>query len=249
MCGRYSLYESMDFYLRQLALDKVVINGYDDERINRYNVAPRSRVELIRPVQGGLSIDRVTWGWAPHWANGKGPVPINARGETVLSGRFFKSLWPHGRVLAPANGWFEWVADPAGGKGKQAYYIRAANDEPLFFAALAQVSNDPEQRKRDGFVILTGAADEGLLDVHDRKPLVLTPTLAREWLDPATPAHRAEMIVREGCRRATDFTWHPVGSAVGNVRNEGAALIQRVALKGEPSQGQQTVNTPGRTSG
>ncbi|WP_312932012.1 SOS response-associated peptidase family protein [Pseudomonas sp.] len=230
MCGRYSLYESMDFYLRQLALDLVVINGYDDERINRYNVAPRSQVELIRPVPGGLSIDRVTWGWAPHWANGKGPVPINARAETVLSGRFFQSLWPQGRVLAPANGWFEWVADPAGGKRKQAYYIRAANDEPLFFAALAQVSNNPEQRGRDGFVILTGAADAGLLDVHDRKPLVLTPTLAREWLNPATPADRAEAIVREGCQPASAFTWHPVGSAVGNVRNNGPQLIERVPV-------------------
>jgi len=27
MCGRYSIYESMDHYLRQLALDLVVING------------------------------------------------------------------------------------------------------------------------------------------------------------------------------------------------------------------------------
>lgn len=27
MCGRYSIYESMDDYLRQLALDLVVING------------------------------------------------------------------------------------------------------------------------------------------------------------------------------------------------------------------------------
>ncbi len=27
MCGRYSIYESMDDYLRQLALDLVVINS------------------------------------------------------------------------------------------------------------------------------------------------------------------------------------------------------------------------------
>lgn len=52
MCGRYSIYESMDDYLRQLALDLVVINGYDHERINRYNVAPSTRVEVIRPAPG-----------------------------------------------------------------------------------------------------------------------------------------------------------------------------------------------------
>ena len=47
MCGRYSIYESMDHYLRQLELELVVIDGYDYEPINRYNVAPSTRVELI----------------------------------------------------------------------------------------------------------------------------------------------------------------------------------------------------------
>lgn len=48
MCGRYSIYESMDHYLRQLSLDLVVINGYDHEPIDRFNVAPSTRVEIIR---------------------------------------------------------------------------------------------------------------------------------------------------------------------------------------------------------
>lgn len=47
MCGRYSIYESMDQYLRQLSLDLVVINGYDHEPISRFNVAPSTRVEVI----------------------------------------------------------------------------------------------------------------------------------------------------------------------------------------------------------
>ena len=59
MCGRYSIYQTMDDYLRQLALDLVVINGYDHEQINHYNVAPSTRVELIRPADGGLRVDRV----------------------------------------------------------------------------------------------------------------------------------------------------------------------------------------------
>ena len=43
MCGRYSIYDAMDDYLRHLAADRTVINGYDHERINRYNVAPSTR--------------------------------------------------------------------------------------------------------------------------------------------------------------------------------------------------------------
>lgn len=226
MCGRYSIYESMDHYLRQLSLDLVVINGYDHESISRYNVAPATRVEVIRQVEDGLSVDKVRWGWSPFWAKGKRPDPINARAETVVTGKFFKGLWPAGRALAPANGWFEWVPDPADPKRKQPYYITSADGAPLYFAALAEVHQGIEPDERDGFVIITAAADQGLVDIHDRKPLVLTPEVAREWLDPATSPGRAAAIVESGCRPAVDFRWYPVGKAVGNVRNQGPELIE-----------------------
>ena len=226
MCGRYSIYESMDHYLRQLSLDLVVINGYDHEPISRYNVAPATRVEVIRQAEDGLSVDKVRWGWSPFWANGKRPDPINARAETVVTGKFFKGLWPAGRALAPANGWFEWVLDPADPKRKQPYYITSADGAPLYFAALAEVHQGIEPDERDGFVIITAAADQGLVDIHDRKPSVLTPEVAREWLDPATSPDRAAAIVESGCRPAEDFRWYPVGKAVGNVRNQGPELIE-----------------------
>lgn len=157
--------------------DLVVINGYDHEPIGRYNVAPSTRVEIVRQAGDGLYVDRVKWGWAPFWAKGKRPAPINARAETVVTGSFFKSLWPGCRALAPANGWFEWISDPTNPKRKQHYYITSAEGEPLFFAALAEVHHDVEPDERDGFVIITAAADQGLLDIHDRKPLVLTQRL------------------------------------------------------------------------
>ena len=228
MCGRYAIFESMDDYLKQLALDLVVINGYDHERINRYNVAPSTRVEVIRPAPGGLSIDRVRWGWSPFWAKGKRPDPINARAETVMTGKFFKSLWPGGRALAQANGWFEWVPKPEDPKHKQPYYIQAADGTPLFFAALADVHSGLEPDERSGFVIVTAAADEGLVDIHDRKPLVLTPELAREWIDPDTATERMVEIVQTGCRPSNDFRWFPITTKVGSVRNQGAELIQPI---------------------
>lgn len=228
MCGRYSIYESMDHYLRQLSLDLVVINGYDHESISRYNVAPATRVEVIRQAEDGLSVDKVRWGWSPFWAKGKRPDPINARAETVVTGKFFKGLWPAGRALAPANGWFEWVPDPTEPKRKQPYYITSADGAPLYFAALAEVHQGIEPDERDGFVIITAAADQGLVDIHDRKPLVLTPEVAREWMDPATSPERAAAIVESGCRPAEDFRWYPVGKAVGNVRNQGPELIEPV---------------------
>lgn len=221
----------MDTYLRQLSLDLVVINGYDHEQINRYNVAHSTRVEVIRPAPEGLRVDRVKWGWAPFGAKGRRPDPINARAETVVTGKFFKSLWSNGRALAPANGWFEWIPDPAEPKRTQPFYISSNSGKPLFFAALAEVHDQIQPDEREGFVIIPAAADEGLLDIHDRKPLVLTPDAAREWIDLNTTAERAEEIVRQGCRPATDFLWPPVSKQVGNVGNEGAELIKPVPLQ------------------
>lgn len=107
-----------------------------------------------------------------------------------MTGKFFKGLWPGGRALAPANGWFEWIPDPVDPKRKQPYYITSADGGPLYFAALAEVHHSFKPDERDGFVIITAAADQGLIDIHDRKPLVLTPELAREWLAP--PPHPNE---------------------------------------------------------
>ena len=82
-----------------------------------------------------------------------------------------------------------------------------------------------EPGDNDGFVIITAASDTGMVDIHDRRPLVLTPELAREWIEPYLSSERAEEIAREHCVPTEDFEWFPVSAAVGNVRNHGPELI------------------------
>ncbi len=43
MCGRYSIYEPMDHYLKELAPEQLVSNGYHLWPIKRSNVAPTTR--------------------------------------------------------------------------------------------------------------------------------------------------------------------------------------------------------------
>jgi putative SOS response-associated peptidase YedK len=228
MCGRIAQVARMDQFLLELQFLSEVANYYDREPIARFNVAPSTRVSLLRGGAEGLHIDAVRWGWAPFWAKGKRPDPINARVETVASGRFFKSLWPHGRALVPANGWYEWVKDPDDPKCKQPYFIQLKDQAPMFFAALAQVTPGLEPVDDDGFVIITDASDAGMVDIHDRRPVVLAPEQAREWLEADLPPARAEQLARTGGRPVADFEWYRVAKAVGNVRNQGPQLIEPI---------------------
>jgi putative SOS response-associated peptidase YedK len=90
----------------------------------------------------------------------------------VTTGKFFKALWPQGRALVMADGWYEWVADPLDPKRKQPYFIRLKSGAPMFMAALAEVRPGLEANEGDGFVIITAASDAGMVDIHDRRPVV-----------------------------------------------------------------------------
>lgn len=71
----------------------------------------------------------------------------------------------------------------------------------------------------------SAASDQEMADIHDRKPLVLTPEHAREWLDPGLAPERAEEIANECCQPTEYFEWYTVGKAAGNVRSQGAELL------------------------
>lgn len=229
MCGRFVQYEGMAIFIEELSPQIELFSGYDAQPIDRYNVAPSTRVQVLHTDEDGLHIDAVKWGWAPFWAKGKRPDPINARVETVTTGKFFKQLWPNGRALVPSEGWYEWVKDPDEPKRKQPYFIRMKSQKPMFFGALAQVHPSLDPHVDDGFVIITASSDQGMVDIHDRKPLVLTPEHAREWIDPSLTPGRAEEIAKTCCQPADDFEWFRVGTSVGNVRNQGADLIVPIA--------------------
>lgn len=218
MCGRFAQHRYRRAYTYALGLD---IPQASDEPIARYNVAPRT---LVWTITGGTPkphAQDLRWGWAPHWAKGKPPA-INARAESLWTSKYWAAARHH-RLIVPADGWFEWVT---GADGKQPYYIQGTEGAPLFFAAVGVFDVAAEaEREGDGFALVTGGAEGGMVDIHDRRPLALPAPLALEWLDHATPQERVEELVALGGMGPDQFQWHPVDRAVGNVRNQGSHLI------------------------
>ncbi len=58
----------------------------------------------------------------------------------------FAPLWKYGRAVVPASGWYEWKKSPDNPRLKQPYFIRGADRQPLFFAALYAAETDGRAR-------------------------------------------------------------------------------------------------------
>ncbi|MHC8314804.1 SOS response-associated peptidase [Pseudomonas sp. LB3P31] len=225
MCGRLTQYRGIHDFVAALSIPDALINHVGDEPLARYNAAPTTRLALLHLENDGLHADSVRWGWRPHWAKDRAP-PINARVEKVAHGPYFRPIWPH-RAIVPVDNWFEWVDN--GQSGKQPWLIRRKDRAPVYCAAIGQFPrDDAEPNPEDGFVILTADSAGGMLDIHDRRPIVLSPELAREWLDPATPKERAEQMALFQGEASDVFEWYRVGKAVGNSRNQGPELIEEI---------------------
>ncbi len=221
MCGRLSQYTGLHEFVDALSMPNALVNLVG-EQPERYNVAPSTAVTTLRLEGDALVAQAIRWGWRPFWARDRA-APINARVEKVATSRFYNSAWRH-RALCPVSGWFEWVAE--GGPRKQPYHIQHADGSPVLCAAIGQFPGlDDEPADHHGFVIITADAEGGMVDIHDRRPVVLRPELAREWIDPATTPERAEQIVLCQGEPAEAFTWYEVSRDVGNVRNQGPQLI------------------------
>jgi len=54
------------------------------------------------------------------------------------------------------------------------------------------------QTVETGFVIVTEDSGGGMVDIHDRRPVVLEPEDARRWMDPETPVEEAATLPKAG---------------------------------------------------
>lgn len=228
MCGRFDQSQAAEKYLHALHWPTPIDAGAIHTAASpRFNVAPG----MVRPVlhvvdEGRLQIDDVHWGYRAAWAEEKLPVTINTRLEKI-GGRYWSHLLKRGRAIVAADGWYEWT----GVKGdKQPWHIHRNDGEPVWMAALAnfgaKASDHPENA---GFTIVTADATGGMLDVHDRRPVVLGTEDVALWLDPDLPGEAAEQLARMRALPADAFAWHPVDRKLGNVRNDGPELIRPVA--------------------
>jgi putative SOS response-associated peptidase YedK len=223
MCGRYATTRSS----ADLSALFEAFDATDDGLRPDYNVAPTDPVPIIRVSSAGeRTLDLVRWGLVPHWAKDikVGARMINARMETVATSSAFAPAFQARRCLVPADGWFEWVKLPTG--GKQAYFMTPADGDVVVFAGIWSSWHGAEQPLVTCSILTSPAAGQ-LASVHDRMPVILPRQRWATWLGESA-AEATELLEPVSAELLAGIELRPVGSAVGDVRNDGPDLVARV---------------------
>jgi putative SOS response-associated peptidase YedK len=105
------------------------------------------------------------------------------------------------------------------------YVIHHRDGSPLAFAGLWEVWHDAEDEALRTCVIITTDANELLLPIHDRMPVVLPPKVWDQWLDPENEdlTRLQKLLVPAPAR---EFEAYESTTRVNNVRNEGPELVE-----------------------
>ena len=196
-----------------------------DEPEPSCNIAPTQACWVLAAEAPGALARQMRWGLLPSWARDSkiAASMINARLETVASKPAFRNAWKTRRCLVPASGYYEWRLENA---VKQPYWIHDANGPVLMFAGLWENWKTPAGDWLQSFTIITRAALDPMLQLHDRTPLMLGPDVLRDWLH--GDSERATKIASDATVPA--LIWHPVTRAVGNPRSNGPELIRPLEL-------------------
>lgn len=229
MCGRFfrhgvSWAEYRD-YLNLIPPNEV------DPPEPAYNIAPTQIAPIIRlgaedepEFQGQRIMAPAKWGLVPSWwrkpLNEKKFSTINARCETIETSNTYRGAYRHRRCLVPASGFYEWTGEKG---AKIPFAIALRNRRWFCFAGLwdrAMIDGS----EFDSFTILTTTPNDLMAGLHTRMPVIIDPADYSSWLD--TSNKDVERLYEPFPTDAM-HAW-VVSRDVGNVHNQGAALIEEV---------------------
>ena len=200
------------------------------EILPSYNIAPQTDQPIVRLNRDSneRELALLRWGLVPFFA--KDPKisysTINARAETVASSRTFREAMKRRRCLVPATGFYEW--QKIGNKAKQPWTIELPKGEIFAFAGLWDRWKDRATASvLETYTIITTDPNELVQPLHDRMPVILSPTDYDRWLEPGDLERPPIDLLRPF--PAERMTRWKVGSALGNTKNDSPELRLPVA--------------------
>ena len=207
MCGRYYNFISKD-ELSYLSNNEV-INEYKN-----FNIVPTSEVPIVIDNE----IVTAKWGFYPTWLKEmKDSKPlINARIETVLEKKTFKTPFEKRRCIVLMSGWYEWNKEA---EAKIPYAFYKQDYKPIQVAGIYSQRSD----KSLEVCILTTSAWAELKNIHERMPVVLNDELINYWNDSDIDIIH---LLQKLNTKTESIKFHRVDIAVNNPKNNNENLYK-----------------------
>lgn len=231
MCGRYSLTTPVEAVRGWFAF----VNSLNLPP--RFNIAPTQDAPIIALDAGCTVLRMARWGLVPPWAREILPKPlINARAETAFDKPAFQAGIRRHRCLVPADGFYEWQAQPQG----KAKPFRICRPDGGLFAMAGIWSHWTDPKSADeliSFAVLTTKANDKLRALHERMPVILDGADRERWL--TTREEEAATLLPLLKPADNDyFRFYPVSDRVGRVAEDDSGLIAPLDTPPEGGSGQ-----------
>ncbi|GAA4294299.1 SOS response-associated peptidase [Anaerocolumna aminovalerica] len=166
MCGRYYIDDETSKEIEKILQNIDKKNSGKSYKTGE--IFPTETVPILVAQKDDMVPDLLTWGFPNSKSKG---VIINARSETAFDKNMFQESLISRRCIIPANGFYEW------NKNKEKIYFTQPDSDIIYMAGVYNVFNEESR-----FVILTTNANDSILDVHDRMPLILQREELHSWL-------------------------------------------------------------------
>jgi len=222
MCGRFTLFDSVSILSKEFGVP------ISFDLAPRYNIAPSQPTLAVRvfPENGKREFAWLRWGLIPHWVQDSsiGNRMINARAETVDEKPAFRDAFRQRRCLIPASGFYEWKK---GERRKQPYYIRGKDGHLFAFAGLWDRWVASDGQPVESCTLITTDANDLVVQLHDRMPVILPSTVYDLWLDPGN-SDRDRLLPLLHPHPDEEMEAYPVGFFVNDPKTDDRRCIARL---------------------
>ncbi len=214
MCSRYVL--SLNSFVLEKQFGWAVEGAFDGSN----NIAPSETVIALRQIsKDNLVFQTKKWGYNTGWNSGPKFI-INLKSETILEKKFAIHAATHQRCILPANGFIEWITNSDRSK-TPVLFERA--DQQLFGLAGIIFTNN---KKEEECVVLTTNANECVLKVHDRMPVMINSSHWQEWIEETDANSVFKNLAKPFSAAAMQAT--SLDPAINNARNKNAIIRMSV---------------------
>ena len=187
MCGQFAVLGNLkaikDYYEFLKKGDFIIDENefynpdlFSDVALPNPRVLPMSFAPIITCNHKKIYLQKARWGLVPFWAKDESFAVkmINARVETLSEKPSFKYAYKDRRCLIPFSGFYERDSK------KNLHYFPNHNEELQSFAGLYEVWGN---ERLITFTIITSPADEKVVAIPPRMPVVMGEATALQWLN------------------------------------------------------------------